>query len=113
MHKVIQKAQELQEALKEFDYVEDVDVDIYIHRDKNYVHTVEKAVKIVDEIFGEHKSKVLSQSIAVEKRQEVPKDRVSLTIFLDDTEENKNAVIDEGFDEVVEEVNGDVKTGMS
>lgn len=52
--KVAQKVEELKDALKEYNYVEDVDVTIHIHESNNYVDTVEKAVEIVDDVFGEH-----------------------------------------------------------
>jgi len=114
IHPVTQKVKELQDLMKEYDYVEEVDVDIDIHRSRNYVDTVEKAVEIMDDIFGEHVVKIIEDKFIVVKHDKGGQHRpFNLTIFLPLTDHNRELAMDEEFNEVVEEVNGDAKVNMS
>lgn len=111
--RILDAIAELKEAVKQMDYVEDVDIIIHIHQSNNFVDTVEKAVTIVDEIFGEHKTVVLDTCVVVKYEKMQPPNQIDFAIFLENNEQNVSDAMDEGFEEVVEEEKKNDKVNMS
>ena len=113
-HPVAQKVRELQDAMKEYDYVEEADIDIHIHESGNYVDTVEKAVEIVDDVFGEHVTRIIEEEFVVVKHDKTGShDPFNLVIYLPLNDHNRESAVDDGFNEIVEEANGNDKVKMS
>ena len=104
-HEVIQKAKELQKAMKEFDYVEDVQIDMQIFDNRNFVDTIEKATHIVDSICGSHRTRVVEDFVVVDNG-DMNRDKdgkIEITIYLPGSEHNMDIAMDENFKDVVKE----------